>query len=317
MRDANNIEELFKTELHDLESPVSEELWTNIATRSGIATSFWSTSKILGFGAAVLVLSAATWVLLDNDVQQESEQPKEIIIGKNEALVSESVEEPTQIVSEEYQEINNPTTPTQTKQSTHKVIHAVENKTDASHAFHVVLSQNQLTAVVQTKTEQAVSKLNQEVDHVSKDKPHTNQATLIEIKTVPPTIDKKVVDTKTFEPAERLYLEVLIATEKREEMNRESYHFPASFPKIFNPNLSGEAASFSIETRDVSFFKIEIRNQKGQVVFASFDANFVWKGTTLDGNQAPEGTYLFIIESNDLEGKALKPQSGAVYLMRK
>jgi hypothetical protein len=120
-----------------------------------------------------------------------------------------------------------------------------------------------------------------------------------------------------FEPAERLDLEVLIAPEKREEVSRESKHYPSAFPRIFNPNVPGDAGTFSIDVRDVSYFKIEIRNQKGQLMFSTQDVNFVWKGTTLDGSMAPESTYLFLIESNDMNGEALKPQSGAVFLMRK
>ena len=132
---------------------------------------------------------------------------------------------------------------------------------------------------------------------------------------------EQVVETTSkvvkFEPAERLDLEVLIAPEKREEVSRESKHYPSAFPRIFNPNAPGDAGTFSIEVRDVSYFSIKIHNQKGLLMFSTQDTNFVWKGTTLDGSLAPEGTYLFLIESNDMNGEALKPQSGAVFLMRK
>jgi hypothetical protein len=125
------------------------------------------------------------------------------------------------------------------------------------------------------------------------------------------------VKANAFESAERFDLSILIAPDKTDVVSRESKHFPNAFPRIFNPNLQGDAGTFAIDVREVSFFKVQIRNHKGDLVFASQEPNFVWKGTTLDGSMAPEGTYLFLIESNDLNGEALKPQSGAVFLMRK
>lgn len=319
MKEANNIEEVFKNKLHDLETPVRADLWNNIAAQSGIQTGFWSASKIAGLGAAVLLVSAALWFGLSNAEQETPEQvaasPKlEMEIQEdipNEFLEnSESIEVVTEVQVVEKQAAPKRLTqdrslvPTNTVKSSSakplEEIIQVNKPTEIQPAENIEPTALIESTVVSDKTEnnQNASSSNREAIEAS------NETNVVK------------VNANAFEPAERLDLKVLIAPEKREEFSRESKHYPSAFPKIFNPNVSGDAAFFSIEVRDVSYFKVEIRNQKGQLVFRSQDPGFIWKGTTLDGAMAPEGTYLFLIESNDMNGQALKPQSGAVFLMR-
>ena len=307
MKEANNIEELFKNKLQDLETPVRADLWNNIAAQSGIQTSFWSASKIAVASVAVLVFSGALlfWQLNSDEVapivetelvQQDLPKTDDVEI---QTIQETEKETPSAFdTAAEFTQQNRIIQPEASAENQEKV-ERIEKLPEPTPVYDT-------PEPAQPLKEQAVQAAPQEKQMAATPKP---------VEKVVETEAASKVDT--FEPAERLDLEVLIAPEKREEVSRESKHYPSAFPRIFNPNVPGEAGTFSIEVRDVSYFKIEIRNQKGILMFNSNNANFVWKGTTLDGSMAPEGTYLFLIESNDMNGEALKPQSGAVFLMRK
>ena len=317
MKEANNIEELFKSKLQDLETPVRADLWNNIAVQSGIQTSFWSASKIAGLSASLVVISAALWFGLSSPEKQSVKQEPAV------ELVENAVEEDLMV---------------ETNHNSEQQESIVEVNLDEKEAPNNILVQNPKSFKSPISLPEPVTMTMDEWNNYLRDRDasfgekgststvkESSSVVDIKVESLPlkESVSEKLaangtdkVDTKAFEPVERLDLEVLIAAEKREEVSREALHYPTAFPKIFNPNVSGDAASFSIDVRDVSYFKVEIKNKKGQLVFQSQDPDFIWKGATLDGSMAPEGTYLFLIESNDLNGEALKPQSGAVFLMR-
>lgn len=317
MKDANNIEDIFKDKLHDLESPVRADLWTNIAAQAGVQTTFWTVSKIAGLGAAAVVISAALWFGLSSSDQEIAKQEPTVDLVENvmqEDSVIESSgdyeqqESTVEVVAEKVAQ--NKTSKQNTK-SPESPINSPQPVTMTQDEWNDFLRVRDASFADKT-SESSVNKSQTAAEKIPEPLPVKE---LVAEKPIIKSTDK--VDTKAFEPAEQLDIEALIAAEKREEVLREALHYPTAFPKIFNPSLSGDAGCFSIDVRDVSYFKIEIRNQKGQLMFNSQDPNFIWKGTTLDGSMAPEGTYLFLVESNDLNGQAIKPQQGAVFLMRK
>ena len=317
MKEANNIEELFKSKLHDLETPVRADLWNNIAAQAGVQTSFWTVSKIAGLGAASVVISAVLWFGLSSPEKEivKHEPAVELIEHSvEEALIVETNQNSDQ--QESIVEVNlaekkaSNNTSAQSTKSFNSPITLPEPVTMTMKEWDNYLQDRD--ASFDEKSSTSTVKESSSVADINAESLPLKES--VSEKLAAKSTDK--VDTKAFEPVERLDLEVLIAAEKREEVSREALHYPTAFPKIFNPNVSGDAASFSIEVRDVSYFKVEIKNKKGQLVFQSQDPDFIWKGTTLDGAMAPEGTYLFLIESNDMNGQALKPQSGAVFLMR-
>ena len=305
MKEANNIEELFKSRLQDLETPVRADLWNNIAAQSGIQTSFWSAAKIAAVSVTVLVLSGALlfWQLNSDEAVRNVEID----------LVQQDLPQMQEDEIQTFQELEKETpNALETRPETAEQKGALPSVPLAENQEKANCLEKLPEAILVTEKIEPTQPLKEQVVSA---KPHEKQVA------VTPKPVEQVVETTSkvvkFEPAERLDLEVLIAPEKREEVSRESKHYPSAFPRIFNPNAPGDAGTFSIEVRDVSYFSIKIHNQKGLLMFSTQDTNFVWKGTTLDGSLAPEGTYLFLIESNDMNGEALKPQSGAVFLMRK
>ena len=73
-------------------------------------------------------------------------------------------------------------------------------------------------------------------------------------------------------------------------------------------------AFFIINTGMVSL-NSNIFNRWGQLLFTITAPNQSWDGKTPNGDNAPEGTYMYILQAQGLDGKAYK-QDGTVTLVR-
>jgi gliding motility-associated-like protein len=86
-------------------------------------------------------------------------------------------------------------------------------------------------------------------------------------------------------------------------------------PNAFSPNGDGINDHFKI--RVTGYFKsdgLKIFNRWGQLIFETKDLGNEWDGT-IKGNPLPIGTYYWVIEGIDVEGKRLR-KSGSVTLVR-
>ena len=86
-------------------------------------------------------------------------------------------------------------------------------------------------------------------------------------------------------------------------------------PNAFTPNGDGINDHFKI--RVTGYFKsdgLKIFNRWGQLVFETRDLSNEWDGT-IKGNPLAIGTYYWVIEGLDVEGKRLR-KSGSVTLIR-
>jgi len=58
-----------------------------------------------------------------------------------------------------------------------------------------------------------------------------------------------------------------------------------------------------------------IYNRWGQLLFTISEPNQVWDGRTPNGENAPDGVYMFILQAQGLDGKIYKEQ-GTLTLVR-
>jgi flagellar hook assembly protein FlgD len=296
--DLNNIEKLFQEQFENFEMPVRAELWSQVSAGAGVGkTVFWSTSKIIAAAfVGVLMISAVSWFVANKNFITTSHTNVELV---NEHFVDENKTQSGSL-------------PLETNQNTDLGFNLVDDVADEP----ITKSQPEKTLV-----SGSIAWLDFEPP---KEDLIINEPTLYLVpdEFIEPE-DGFVQSTEsqyvTFEPAptEKLNLEILIAPNKSEEKTLEQIHFPHAFVKIFNANLPGEAGQFSIQSKDLGSFEIEIRTRSGKLVYTSTDPNFIWRGEQMDGSEAPEGTYLYTIFSTTSNGESIKPQAGSVFLMRK
>lgn len=298
MNDFNNIEKLFQEKLENFEMPARAELWNKVAAGAGIGKAvFWTTSKIAAAAfVGVLVVSVTSWFVVNNNSDSASNNG---IQNEREHLLDEKM-------------IQSGSLQLETDQNTDIGSTLVDDVTDK----------------INTNAPPEETLGGGDIIWLDFEPPRedliVNEPTLYFVpqEFIEPE-DGFVKSTQsqyaTFEPAptEKLNLEILIAPNKSEEKTLEQIHFPHAFVKIFNPNLPGDAGQFSIQSKDLGSFEIEIRTRSGKLVYTSTDPNFIWRGEQMGGSEAPEGTYLYTIFSTTLSGESIKPQPGSVFLMRK
>ena len=86
-------------------------------------------------------------------------------------------------------------------------------------------------------------------------------------------------------------------------------------PTAFSPNGDGNNDLYAISAGALESFSIIIYDRWGRKMMESADTEFSWDGT-LNGNPAPEGSYVFTIKGTTLEGKLIE-RMGSIMLIRK
>ena len=86
-------------------------------------------------------------------------------------------------------------------------------------------------------------------------------------------------------------------------------------PNVFTPNGDGTNDEFFIPNTGMASLNCDIFNRWGQLLYTITAPDQGWDGITPNGDKAPEGTYMFILEAKGLDGKTYK-QQGTVMLVR-
>jgi gliding motility-associated-like protein len=86
-------------------------------------------------------------------------------------------------------------------------------------------------------------------------------------------------------------------------------------PNIFSPNGDNINDLFFIVNTGMSTLNCNIFNRWGQLLYTITAPDQSWDGRTPNGDQAPDGTYLYILQAQGLNGKTYK-QQGTVTLVR-
>jgi gliding motility-associated-like protein len=85
-----------------------------------------------------------------------------------------------------------------------------------------------------------------------------------------------------------------------------------SLPNVFTPNGDGNNDFFTIPKIDLTDFSLVILDEKGKTIFTSTDLDFNWDGTTLNGEKASAGNYVYFITAKDLSGKSFTKYSNLI-----
>jgi gliding motility-associated-like protein len=86
-------------------------------------------------------------------------------------------------------------------------------------------------------------------------------------------------------------------------------------PNIFSPNGDGINDVFYIPNTGMSSLTCDIFNRWGQLLHTITAPNQGWDGITPNGDKAPEGTYMYLLQAQGLDGTTYK-QQGTVTLVR-
>lgn len=86
-------------------------------------------------------------------------------------------------------------------------------------------------------------------------------------------------------------------------------------PNAFSPNGDGLNDVFTVSTRLIIDFQINIYDRWGKLIYASGNPGFEWNGTDDQGKQVPEGVYTYTINSTDWDGQKID-RAGTITVIR-
>jgi len=89
----------------------------------------------------------------------------------------------------------------------------------------------------------------------------------------------------------------------------------SSIPKDFSPNGDGVLDVFVFQTKNIAKMNAKIFDKKGTVVYKSESTDAKWDGKDLQGSDAIEGIYFYIINAEGVDGKKYEPK-GSINLTR-
>jgi gliding motility-associated-like protein len=74
-------------------------------------------------------------------------------------------------------------------------------------------------------------------------------------------------------------------------------------PNVFSPNGDGINDYFQPIAHNVSHFYCAVYDRWGKIVFEFQSTQDKWNGQTKNGSACPDGTYYYIVEAKDDNGK--------------
>jgi gliding motility-associated-like protein len=86
-------------------------------------------------------------------------------------------------------------------------------------------------------------------------------------------------------------------------------------PNVFSPNGDGINDEFFIINTGMTSLNCEIFNRWGQLLFTITAPHQSWDGKTPNGQKAPDGTYMYLLQATGVDGVTYK-QQGTVTLVR-
>ena len=303
MKKHNDIEQLFKDSFEHFEAPTKPELWSSIAQQipaagnvAAVSTGISILSKI-GVGTLVVgALSVVAYIgLKEEGTKKElaSQQTEQVIDSGGKEIQEPNVQEESLslMVSQEHLR-------TEDKQDV--VVNTPEIK--ASKDMH---TENIDNAVQIDNREVVVS----EKQNTPPQQLVASKAEHIKEKNPDPSVTMNTKPESILPPENRA--DPVLSTEQV------SAYLPDNLPNTFTPNGDGVNDYLLFEVKGVSYFKIEVFNVKGELVFVSQETDFRWDGMKMDGSPAPDGRYVYQVELRDEEGNPLKPRVQTLQIVRR
>ncbi|MDO9186059.1 MAG: gliding motility-associated C-terminal domain-containing protein [Bacteroidia bacterium] len=323
----DDIDDLFKKSFENYEAEVNPSVWKNIRIGlkwGGLALLFNTLLHKIGFGTIIAILSSAviisTVAILNkknksDDVTQNTKIETQLppaIIEKPASVLDTTQEQKAENGKPLSEGKNNSTEKTalpantivESSKKDNKKIESVINKFSKEPIASISASPVGGTApLIVDLSNTGSGKTNKwTYSDGKKDKSTSNPVHVFETPGI-----YSVILTSTNDKGE-----TAIDSIKVEVTGNSSI---SSIPKDFSPNGDGVLDVFVFQTKNIAKMNAKIFDEKGTVVYTSESTDAKWDGKDLQGNDAKEGIYFYIINAEGVDGKKYEPK-GSINLTR-
>ncbi|MFT6165467.1 MAG: gliding motility-associated-like protein [Vicingaceae bacterium] len=295
----NNIEELFKDKLHNLEADPGANAWANVqagisaSAASGVTTasaSSWASSVIVGI--IITAVAIGGFFLFNNEGEKkvnQKEEPAEVTTITSEELLTNITEE---VVESETPELSN--------------LNDIEKKKVKENT-----SESTKPSDLQTASTKKVE-MKEEVE-LDSSEPIVYEKTIDEILAEHQQFIEKQAGNSSQTEADQSEIKSaskIVQTEKEVSSNSKSNINQQTdlenkqkqiaeqvvFPNIFSPDLDGHNDVFKMTVEKsipIDNIQVSVLDLKGKVIGAFTGIYEGWDGRLLNGNFAPSGWYTY------------------------
>ena len=274
MEGKDNIKDLFGEKLGKFEANIRPELWTNISSQIGSASSVAGSTGVTFLTKTIITISVAASVAVVSYFALSDSKTKELILNKTiSAPEKGSIQKETQ---------SNAAVLKENSVDKEHFISEIQNPyfTDNHNTF---LSEE--NTVINNQTEQNLT----QPQIINEIKQEFKKEVVIE---------KEQLDNIQ---SENVLTESIVATEEID--------YIGVLPNVFTPNGDRINDVLSIDAKKLSDFSIVVIDKNSKIVYQSTDVNFIWDGSTLSGDLIAKGNYIYYITARKPNGELVSKHS--------
>jgi|GEM_PF-1151249 len=334
----NEIEDLFKKSFEDYEADVNPSVWKNIRIGlkwGGLALFFNTLLNKIGFNTLIAILSSAAIISTVAIMNKSNNKSDKLPAATNETRLPATaiVEKPVSIASDNKAQLNSIVKNVVISKTD------LNNKEQASNSEQKTESAPAITNITSTKKdnkkiESVINKFSKEpiasisaspiggtapliVDLTNSGTGKTNRWTYSDGKKANTTSNAvHVFET----PGIYSIILTSINAEGKKAMDSLKVEVTgnssiSSVPKDFSPNGDGILDVFVFQSKNIAKMNAKIFDNKGTIVYKSESIDAKWDGKDLQGKDAKEGVYFYIINAEGVDGKKYEPK-GSINLTR-
>lgn len=281
MEEKDLFNELLKTKLDNLESPVRADVWSNVAssitsTSSTVSTGLSLLSKI-AIGVSI-VAATVTGVLLS--LADEKSQDENTV---------ETPMQPEQVSKEKNQSLN----PNVQSDSQNELKNTQENIKKISSPKLIFNKKSDILSTQNISNTNGVIMDNTKGIQQQENKVEGQSNT---------SIIQHVLVNNEIKPDESTTL-------NSSPINSVKSELEITLPNIFTPNGDGVNDELIVDLTKLVGASIVVMNLKGQVIFTYQGSDFKWDGRDKNGDLVPDGSYMYFVTGDDNKGILFKKYS--------
>ena len=324
MKEDDNIEDLFKDKFKDFEADVKPDVWKNVQTAlKGFGLGFLIKSLINKIGTSTLIAVASSVVTVISTVMVMNwSGDKKTDIAENKPATTKAVVENTvpnttnNIVAKE--EVKPVVEPVENKNATVESNPTTKNNSVDKEEMKSVINKYSKTPVADISASPVAGELPLQVSLMNKGTGKVNKWIYG---------DSKQVETENspihFYNQAGIYTVKLFSTDADGKTSVDSTKIEvvgnpsiSSAPTEFSPNGDHVLDEFAVNAPNIKDMDVVIFDAKGNIVYQWKGVDGKWNGKNINGKDAKEGIYYYIIKGVGFQGKEYG-QKGSIKLTRK
>jgi gliding motility-associated-like protein len=271
MEGKDQLEELFRENLNEVQLPVSDKVWAGVSSSISASGASWSSSFItkLGIGALTVVAGSVLFYFSSDRVENVRNEGD---IQKSTNIRQEQLSDSSAILNEMPSVENRSRVDENTKEFVEQVKQPIDALVDIFMSSRSALKST-------SSTSELLPFLDNEEGFQEQEK-----------STVLP------IFTESIDP-------LVSPTIHSESISEAAPSLDITLPNVFTPNMDGVNDYLVLDLQDLSDIQLVVMNRDNRIVFTSSAALISWDGTDLGGTKLPAGDYLYYVTAKGKDGK--------------